>query len=163
DFGGGHLDWFSFSLGAGGTDPVSGANPAVVTAFDFAFFPNHVTFRGAHDPRWWAFEDSVTDFGQLDAQHVDLAKLLVMEFALVCGNYWFAVPIPTPIGNLCRVTTLVVSDTFGLRTLIRPAEQTTVRPGETTWSMYKISGTGTRSDFIMMAPTLGLVDDADAL
>jgi hypothetical protein len=163
DFGGGHLDWYSFVLGAGSTDAVSRTNPARVTTFDLAFFPNHVTFRGAHDPRWWTFEDSVTDFGQLDAQHVDLAKLLVMEFALVYRNDWFSVPVPTPIGNLARVTTLVVSDTFGVRTLIRPSEQTAVDPGETAWSMYKISGAGTRSDFIMMAPTLGLVDDAVAL
>jgi hypothetical protein len=31
------------------------------------------------------------------------------------------------------------------------------------WSMFKLSGDGTRSDFILMAPTLGVVNDADAL
>jgi hypothetical protein len=160
-FPGGHLDWYSFTLDSGAR--VAAGNPAQVTPFSFNFFPNHVVFRGMHDPRWWMFEDSVTDFGQLDAQHVDLAKLLVMEFAFAYGNDWFSVPIPTPIGNLSRVTTLVVTDNFGLRTLIRPAEQTRVNAGETPWSMYKLSGPGTRSDFIMMAPTLGLVDDADGL
>jgi hypothetical protein len=110
-------------------------------------------FRGMHDPRWWMFEDSVTDFGQLDVQHVDLAKLLVMEFALIYGNDWFSVPVPTPMGNLARVTTLVVSDTFGVRTLIRPTE--------TTWSMFTISGGAARSDCIVMASTLGVVDDAE--
>jgi hypothetical protein len=29
--------------------------------------------------------------------------------------------------------------------------------------MYKLSGQGTRSDFLLMAPTLGVVDDADEL
>jgi hypothetical protein len=86
-----------------------------------------------------------------------------MEFALVYGNDWFSVPVPTPIGTLARVTTLVVTDTFGVRTLIRPSEQTQVNPGERPWSMCKLSGQGRRSDFITMAPTLGLVDDADAL
>jgi hypothetical protein len=47
--------------------------------------------------------------------------------------------------------------------LIRPSEQTQVNPGETPWSMYKISGNGTRSDFILMAPTLGVVSDAAAI
>jgi len=61
------------------------------------------------------------------------------------------------------VTTLVVTDTFGVRTLIRPAETTQVNPGETPWSMYKLAGDGTRSDFILMAPTLGVVSDAPAL
>ncbi|HEY2293158.1 MAG TPA: hypothetical protein VGM86_20850, partial [Thermoanaerobaculia bacterium] len=163
DFPGGHLDWYSFDLADAQPDPVSTANPAAVTTVDFNFLPNHVVFRGMPDPRWWNFEDSVTDFGQLDADHVDLAKLLVMEFALVYGNDWFSVPVPTPVGTLERVITLVVTDTFGVRTLIRPAEQTQVNAGESPWSMYKLSAPGSRSDFIVMAPTLGLAEDADAL
>jgi hypothetical protein len=39
-----------------------------------------------------------------------------------------------------------------------------VNAGETPWSMFKLSGSsGARSDFIAMAPTLGVVDDADAI
>ena len=94
---------------------------------NFAFLPNHVVFRGMPDPRWWNFEDSVTDFGQLDAEHVDLPKRLVMGFALVCGNDWFIVPVLVNIavshldlsaarmGAIIRVTTLVVTDTLGAR------------------------------------------------
>lgn len=171
DFQGGHLDWYSFSLLNDTPNPVFSANPAQVTPIDFNFFPNHVTFRGVHDPRWWVFEDSVTDFGQLDAEHVDLAKLLVMEFALVYGGNWFSVPIPIPVSspagppawNLSRITTLVVTDTFGIRTLIRPSEQTAINAGESPWSMFKLSGNGMRSDFLLMAPTLGVVDEGDPL
>jgi hypothetical protein len=163
DFPGGRLDWYSFSLGSPGADPIPAANPAAITPVTFDFLPNRVTFRGVHDPRWWTFEDSGTDFGQLDVQHVDLAKLLVMEFALVYGNDWFSVPVPASFGNLARVTTLVVADTFGQRTLSRPSEQTTVHPGEAPWSMFKLSGGGARSDFIVLAPTLGIVEDADAV
>ncbi len=170
-FPGGHLDWYSFSLADDQPNPVSAANPATVTPLSFDFLPNHVTFRGMPDPRWWNFEDAVTDFGALDAEIVDLAKLLVMEFALVYGNDWFSVPVPvtlgtsdtTPRGTLSRVTTLVVTDTFGVRTLIRPSEQTVVNPGEAPWSMYKVSGDGVRSDFILMAPTLGVTADAPAI
>jgi hypothetical protein len=163
DFPSGKLDWYSFSMETADATKTSAANPATITPVNFAFLPNHIVFRGMHDFRWWTFEDNVSDFSQLDTQHVDLAKLLVTEFALVYANDWFAVPVPTPINSLARVTTLVVSDTFGVRTLIRPSEQTTVVPGETPWSMYKLSGAGTRSDFIMMAPTLGVVDDAPPL
>jgi hypothetical protein len=163
DFPGGHLDWYSFTLRTANASQVSTANPAQITPMSFNFLPNHVVFRGMPDPRWWNFEDAVTDFGQLDADHVDLAKLLVMEFALVFGNDWFSVPVPTPLGTLSRVTTLVITDTFGIRTLVRPSEQTQVNPGESPWSMYKLSGINSRSDFIAMAPTLGVVDDADAL
>ena len=164
EFPGGHLDWFSFDLDNAQPNDVSSANPAQITPVDFNFLPNHVVFRGMPDPRWWNFEDAVTDFGQLDADHVDLAKLLVMEFALVYGNDWFSVPAPTPLGTLERVTTLVVTDTFGVRTLIRPSEQTQANAGGTPWSMFKLSGEGgTRSDFITMAPTLGIAEDADAI
>jgi hypothetical protein len=163
DFPGGHLDWYSFTVRTARPDAVSIGNPAQVTPVSFNFLPNHVVFRGMPDSRWWNFEDAVTDFGQLDADHVDLAKLLVMEFALIYGNDWFSVPVPTPIGTLSRVTTLVVTDTFGIRTLVRPSEQTQVNPGESPWSMFKLSGVNSRSDFIAMAPTLGVVDDADSL
>lgn len=164
DFPGGYLDWYSFDLQTAQANDVSQSNPAQITPIDFNFLPNHVVFRGMPDPRWWNFEDAVTDFGQLDADHVDLPKLLVMEFALVYGNDWFSIPVPTPIGTLERVTTLVVTDTFGVRTLIRPSEQTQVNPGEAPWSMFKLSGDGgTRSDFITMAPTLGIAEDADAI
>jgi hypothetical protein len=162
-FPGGHLDWYSFALETADQKPPAASNPATVTPFSFTFLPNHVTFRGAHDPRWWMFEDSVTDFGQLDAEHVDLAKLLVMEFALTYGNDWFSVPVPAPPGVLSRVTTLVVTDTFGMRTLIRPSEDTTVNAGETPWSMFKLSGNGVRSDFIVLASTLGVVEEADPI
>lgn len=173
DFPGGHLDWYSFDLDKAAVTAAATANPAQLSSVTFDFLPNHVVFRGMPDSRWWNFEDGVTDFGQLDTDHVDLAKLLVMEFALVYGNDWFQVPVPTtvgisgsdpsPRGSLSRVNTLIVTDTFGVRTLIRSSEQTTVNPGEKPWSMYKLSGEGTRSDFICMAPTLGVVDDAESI
>ena len=174
EFQGGHLDWYSFSLATAQTNPAATSEPGTeITPTSFDFMPIHVVFRGMPDSRWWNFEDAVTDFGQLDTEHVDLAKLLVMEFALVYGNDWFWTPVPVnigisgsgtdPRGTLSRVTTLVVTDTFGIRTLIRPSEQTAVTPDESPWSMYKISADGARSDFILMAPTLGVVEDGDAL
>lgn len=173
EFPGGRLDWYSFSISSAQPDGAAPANPADVSTQVFDFLPNHLTFRGMPDPRWWNFEDSVTDFGQLDAEHVDLAKLLVMEFAFLYGNDWFQVPVPVivgisgpkgePRGTLSRVTTLMVTDTFGMRTLIRPSEQTTVPAGQSPWSMFKLSGNSLRSDYILMAPTLGVVDDGDEL
>jgi hypothetical protein len=39
------------------------------------------------------------------------------------GNDWFVIPIDLPVGSLCRTQSLVVTNTFGERTLIRPAHQ----------------------------------------
>lgn len=163
EFPGGHLDWYSFTFQTGVSNSSATSNPAQVTPFSFSFLPNHVTFRGIHDPRWWTFDDAVTDFGQLDAENVDLAKLLVMEFALVYGNDWFSVPVPAAFGALSTVSTLVVTDTFGIRTLIRPSEDTTVTAGKPPWTMFKLSGNGVRSNFIMVGSTLGVVEEGDAL
>jgi hypothetical protein len=157
-FGGGHLDWYSFRSSAGAAQSV----PVDPTFTTFNQFPLHVTFRGMPSDRWWGFEDAQTDFGQLDAEHVDLAKLLVMEFALVYGSDWFFLPLPTTFGALQRVTTLIVTDTFGQRTLIRPAEDYPDSSGR--WSMFTISDAdGQPGDYLLMAPTLGLTDDADPI
>jgi hypothetical protein len=173
DFPGGHLDWYSFALENGTSNSVASQNPASTTMEAFDFLPNHVVFRGMPDSRWWNFEDGATDFGQLDPDHVDLPKLLVMEFALLFGNDWFLVPMPVPVAepkdgsrvqaSLSRIDSFVVTDSFGIRTLIRSAEQTTVNSGETTWSMFKLSGDKKRSDFIVLAPTLGLVQEGKPL
>jgi hypothetical protein len=90
DFRGGHLDWYSFSLQtASASSRAAGQeNPATIDNQVFDLLPNHVVFRGMPDARWWNFEDGATDFGRLEADHVDLPKLLVMEFALVFGNDW---------------------------------------------------------------------------
>lgn len=157
EFPGGHLDWYAFTRGT--AKPASA--PQAPTYATANFLPLHVRFRGMPEDRWWAFEDSVTDLGQLDTEPVDLARMLVMEFGLVYGADWFFVPIPSVIGVLQQVTTLVVTDTFGLRTLIRPVQQMPVVGGQNPWSMFKISaGDGTPSDFIVLAPTIGISDDA---
>lgn len=157
DFGGGHLDWYDFSV----STAAASSEPQSATYSTFNFLPMHVTFRGMPEPRWWNFEDGATDFGQLDTEHVDLAKMLVMEFALVYGGDWFFVPVPTPVGSLQRLTTLVITDTFGERCLVRPVEQIGGGGSLNPWTMFRLSGPKGPSDFILIAPTLGLTDDAE--
>ncbi len=159
-FTGGHLDWYSFTGGSAATSSTP-LDPGYTT---ITMLPGHVTFHGMPADRWWGFEDAKTDFGQLDADHVDLAKLLVMEFALVYGNDWFYIPVPSTIGSLQTVTTLVVTDTFGERTLVRPVEQYPVQDSPRPWSMFKVAdASGAVGRAMLLAPTLGLTDDADPL
>jgi hypothetical protein len=152
DFPGGDLDWYSFSYTSAAAAPATPA-PSVET---FNFLPNRVTFRGMPPPRWWQFEDAVSDFGSIQPARTDLASMLVMEFALVFGNDWFAIPVPTDVGSLSQVTTLVVTDTFGVRTVVEPAD-------DSSWSMFKLSGAAGRSPFIMMAPRCAAVLDGAPL
>src|SRR5262249_46725759 len=50
----------------------------------------------------------------------DLVQLLLIEYASSYGNDWFVVPLALPVGSVTRVDSLVVTDTFGVRSLIRP-------------------------------------------
>jgi hypothetical protein len=71
--------------------------------------------------RWWEFEDRKTDFGSLESSTTDLATLILAEFGLVYGNDWSVVPYRMRVGVLSEILGIVVTDVFGVRTLIRPA------------------------------------------
>ena len=170
DFQGGDLDWYSFSYTATAPPPAAQAarapapapdpplppEPAEPSVRTFSFLPNHVTFRGMPPPRWWQFEDAASDYGSIQPAKTDLPSLLLMEFALTFGNDWFYVPVPTDAGTLSQVTTLVVTDTFGVRTVIGPGD-------DGTWSMFKLSGPAGRSPFLMMPPRCAATLDGAAL
>ena len=49
-------------------------------------------------PRFWEFEDAQVDFGSLDAGPTDLARMLLVEFALSYGNDWFVMPVELDVG-----------------------------------------------------------------
>ena len=129
----GRLDWFSFvttpanSLGAAG--PISSVTSS--------FLPVPVSFRGMPSPRLWEFEDSKVNFAKVEASPQDLARLLLVEFALVYGNDWFVVPVEVDAGSLCRVGPLIVTNTFGERMLI--VHSTEVDGVQSPWRMFGLS------------------------
>ena len=45
---------------------------------------------------------------------------MMIEYASTYGNDWFVVPLTLPVGSVTRVDSLVVTDTFGVRNLVRP-------------------------------------------
>ena len=82
---------------------------------------------GAPRNTYWHFEDAQTDFGQLDLEKANLAAILflVSEFATIYVNDWFVVPDDDGNGSLASIDTIVIADTFGTRTLIRPTAAST--------------------------------------
>jgi hypothetical protein len=135
----GHLDWYSFDFAPGnlGGPPDPGEQVAASS-----FLPTPVTFQGMPDPRWWALEDSKTDFGAVKPSTTDLAQLLLMEFALVYADDWFLVPFRLPAGTLAQIDGMAVTNTFGERFWITAAgtgsEQNWHR-----WAMFQINSLGT--------------------
>lgn len=159
EFPGGHLDWYDFAASAG---TVEAGHPATATVEYRTLVPTHVTFRGMSTGSWWTIEDGLTDYGQLTTDRVDLAMPLVTEFAVVYGGNWFTVPVQLPFGSLAQVSLLLVTDTFGQRTLIRPTG-TQVAAGQNPWAAFAISGEQPGTNWLLLPPTLGEVQDGPPL
>ncbi len=155
----GKLDWYSFdvnpnaSLGAT-ADTQPGANLSIVQTL----IPAPVTFRGMPAQRFWEFEDATVDLGAIETAPQDVARMLLIEFALTYGNDWFIIPVDLPVGSLFQVSSLVITDTFGERILIPSATSTTAGQPKSSWQMYRQSSlpptTGAAADFFFLAPTL---------
>jgi hypothetical protein len=99
--------------------------------------PAPVTFRGAPAARYWEMEDGRVDFGLLGVGPTDLAQMLMIEYASSYGNDWFVVPFDLGVGSLTRVNSLVVTDSFGVQSLLRPiGDRALPKPH---WSMYQLA------------------------
>jgi hypothetical protein len=129
----GNLDWFSFDIDTTQTlgaaiQPIS--SPASI-------LPSPVTFRGMPSSRLWELEDGSVNLANIEAAPQDLARALLVTFALEFGNDWFLVPVETPVGSLSAVRALVVTNTFGEKLLVR---HTTAVDGPTpSWRMFGLS------------------------
>ena len=145
----GRLDWHSFDVVI--PSHSLGAGKGEVKRERRRVLPTPVTFGGMPSPRWWEMEDRRVHFGAVDAGPEDLARLMLMEFALIYGNDFFVIPVELDVGSVCRLEPLVVTDTFGIRTLIRPHD-----PGEgPDWRMWSLTGDGAAGPLFFLPPTLG--------
>ncbi|MGK4005477.1 hypothetical protein WMF31_22825 [Sorangium sp. So ce1036] len=160
EFYGGQLDWASFDRNAEvnmGTLNDRRFAPLVETTV-----PAPVSFRGAPAARFWEFEDARIEYGLLPVGPTDLAQLLMIEYAGSYGNDWFVVPLDLPVGSITRVDSLVVTDTFGVRTLLRPlGDPALPRPYWSAWQMASTRRAGTEPsadpvrNLFFLPPSLG--------
>jgi hypothetical protein len=128
----GQLDWYAFDRTSGNSlGATADPEPKPITR---TAIPAVVTFRGMPASRWWEFEDAQVDFGGMDAGPEDLARLLLIEFAVNYGNDWFVIPVELDTGSLCTIRSLVVTDTFGDRYVI-PDGAASKSP----WRMFQLT------------------------
>jgi hypothetical protein len=132
---GGHLDWYAFDTNAEVT--LGGATDNAVTEITHTAIPAPVSFRGMSAARFWEFEDAQVDFGSVDAGPTDLSRMLLVEFALTYGNDWFVIPIELDVGSLYRTLSLVITDSFGVRTLIESSSE--LEAPYSAWRMFQLS------------------------
>jgi hypothetical protein len=117
EYDGGDLGWSDFDLdrevNLGSIDDRAFAQ-SVTTVI-----PAPVTVPGAPAPRFWEIEQGLS-YADLSAGPTDLARLMMIEYSSSYGNDWFVIPVDLPVGTVTRTDSLVVTDSFGVRALMRP-------------------------------------------
>ncbi|MGH2353238.1 MAG: hypothetical protein ACRDI2_02030 [Chloroflexota bacterium] len=141
------LDWYSYDVSS--RIRLRGGTGGEVAPIDQTTVPTAVVFPGMPAPRWWEFEDVRVNFATVDAAREDLARMLLLEFVLIYGNDWLVIPVDLPIGAVCRVRSRVVTDTFGERVRIEPAQQ--LDPG---WRLFALSGHPAGEGLLFLPPAL---------
>ncbi|MEV0172153.1 hypothetical protein AB0I00_13665 [Streptomyces sp. NPDC050803] len=126
---------------------------AAATAFETptaparTVLPTRATYPGMPAERWWEFEDTAVNLPSIEAGPVDLARLLLVEFANVYGNDHWVVPLELEVGQVHGITGLTVEDTFGDRLTIAPA-------GDEHWSLFRLGVAGSGSPGPALLPLL---------
>ncbi|MFA1550091.1 hypothetical protein [Actinomadura chokoriensis] len=163
EYPGGELDWHAFSIDPGTQIGGGTAAPAPINR---TVFPAPVRYSGMPLPRWWAVEDGRTNFAAVRPDRTDLARLVVLEFALVYSNDWFQLPCDLPTGTLATLRGLAVTDVFGQRLWITPAGAGADDDWQR-WSMFTLDTIGSDSvpadTGLFLAPTVPKVADGPLL
>lgn len=170
----GNLDWYAFDLELN----TEGNALSALNALDQAqalkteiltIIPAEARFGGMPNSRWWEFEDSSTDLGNITAETTNLAKILLAQFALMYSNDWFMVPYTVPAGAVAQVKGILVTDTFGERTLVEVAGQGDANDW-TGWTMFNFTKTsasagkaGKTDPRIYIPPVLSKVEEGRAV
>jgi hypothetical protein len=163
----GPIDWSSFDVNT---------QASLTTAADQGFasivestIPAPVSFPGIPAPRFWEMEDARLAYGLVPVGPTDLAQLLMIEYVSSYGNDWFIVPLTLPVGSVTRVESLVITDTFGVRSLIRPIGDPAIAAANfSLWqsalrSPSSFSAAGVVTNRFFLPPTLSRTIDSGPL
>ena len=149
EYSAGRLDWHDFDVARSASLGATSTAEAIVRTV----LPAPVTFPGMPAPRFWAFEDARIDLGAVGAGADNVARMLLVGFAVDYGNDWFVVPVELPVGSLTRITSLEVTDTFGVTREVRSANE--VDGPAAAWRMFGLSSDdGTVAPLLFVPPVL---------
>jgi hypothetical protein len=165
----GHLDWYSVNIDKkqSGLGEVSGATPPDNrNTFTKSFIPTPIKFSGMPNTRWWTFEEGRTNFGDINPDTTDLAKLLLMEFGLIHANDWFILPFTLPAGSIAKIKGMTVTNVFGERVWIEAAGKG-LEEDYSRWSMFTVNtkdGAGQEADMsLLILPTVPKIQESEPL
>ena len=149
EYPGGHLDWFAFHQAdrAPGPDKVNTARTTVR-----AVIPTPVTFPGMPRSRFWEIEPRTVDLAAVDTSADDLVGMLLVEFSVAYGDDWFLAPIDAPVGHVIAIESLVVTDSFGVRTRIRSSRE--IDGPDSPWRMFDLGAERPQDDVLLLPPSI---------
>ncbi len=164
----GGIDWYNLDRDAatrqlGETLVVA---PPTQAPIIMSFVPGQVSFDGMPNARWWTFEDSKVNLGDVTPNTTDVGALLFLEFGLVYANDWFVVPLALAAGSIATVQGLAVTNVFGERTWIEAAGRRAPDAWQR-WGMFEISIKGQESQRgdpnLVLLPTAAKIQDGSPL
>ena len=156
EYPGGRLDWDAFDISARGPH---GLAAAALKTRTVVRIPSPLRYAGMPADRWWEFEDGEVDFGSVQATPADLQRMMVAGYAVNYSCDWHVVPITLRSGQLARVRSMQVADSFGMRQPIAPmavldGKSDASRP----WRLFELSGdpgpAAGRAPWLLLAPAL---------
>jgi hypothetical protein len=160
EYADGRLEWYDFHIQQGVTlgNPATAVAPVSVALSPT--LPTPVGYPGKPAERYWEFEDASVSFGGIDGGAVNVARMLLVEYALVFGNDWFVVPVEMPVGSLFRTTKFRVRDTFGVESIVGPSRNA----DGPAWTMWRLSGppaVAPAPSFFFLPPVLAQTLESD--
>ena len=157
EYADGRLEWYDFHVQPGVTlgSPTVAVAPTNVTLSPT--LPTPVGYPGKPADRYWEFEDASVSFGGIDGGAVNVARMLLVEYALVFGNDWFVVPVEMPVGSLFRTTKFRVRDTFGVESVIGPSKNV----DGPAWTMWQLTAPQASPSFFFLPPVLAQTLESD--
>lgn len=145
---GGRIDWDTFTASMFASGPAEGQPPKPVVT-PLTAMPALLQIPGMPSPWFWEVEDPVADAARIAAGPSDTARLLLIEAALAFAPDWFLLSLRLPVASLSKIDSLQITDTFGITTTIRAAEE--VRP-DANWCLWKVTQDGGRLGYLLLPP-----------
>lgn len=133
----GDLDWYHFDL----NDASRKRGGQVEKVKEY--IPTPLEYAGMPSARWWEIEDAQVDLVNIDADNVDLAKLIVSEYAMMYSNDWMIAPLDVSLGRYIQLNGIIVIDVFGEQTYVDVDRNATLDSPEPwrEWNMFGLTNT----------------------
>ncbi|GGV36701.1 hypothetical protein GCM10010182_71100 [Actinomadura cremea] len=150
EYDGDRLDWYHLDH-----DPDASLHaPADAERRTHVVVPTVAAYPGMPATRFWEMENADVNLGRVGAGATDLARMVLLEYATVYANDHFIVPVEVPGGSVTRVRSLVVTDSFGVRTLVPPTPSGGTGPGGS-WGLFRPASArgGPPAPVLVLPPT----------